>query len=217
MSARVGRLAVAIAVAIATARPARLVAQLPTTVSAVVGLVEHQTTLAGTESNSGPIFGADVLIAPLRYTEFEGGFTYGSLSGSGETVTWTDIQLSGSALATSWLAFRLGFDLRGYSEALGQQRWFSVAAGAEGRVPLFDGAAHALFRVSLLPIVSVSGQPRPDFSIATTTGVQFERAPLAGSVLFTFERYNFPTTNGISRSDQIAMLGLALGLHFPRR
>jgi len=207
----------ALVLASLVAASGRLGAQLPTTASAIVGLVEHQTTLAGTTSNSGPIFGGEVLIAPLHYTEFEGSFTYGSLSGSGETVTWTDIQLAGSALATPWLAFRLGFDARGYSESLGQQRWFSVAAGAEGRVPLFDGAARALFRVSLLPIVSVSGQPRPDFAIATTTGVQFVRAPLAGSILFTFERYNFPTSNGLARSDQIAMLGLALGVHFPRR
>jgi hypothetical protein len=200
--------------------PATTRGQLPTTVSAVVGVVEHETTLYGQSTRTeGPVFGGEVAISPFRFTDFRLQVTGGTLSAATSGTSdqsYTDIQLGGSAQALPWLAFQLGFDARGYGEPLGTQRWLSVLAGAEARATLFDGAARAIFRLGLLPLVSVSGQDRPNFAVATTTGVQFLRAPLSGAVLFTFERYDFPTNGSYSRHDQVAMLGLQLGVHFPR-
>jgi hypothetical protein len=194
--------------------------QLPTTVSAVVGVVEHETTLYGQSTRTeGPVFGGEVAISPFHFTDFRLQITGGTLSAATSGTSdqsYTDIQLGGSAQALPWLSFQLGFDARGYGEPLGTQRWLSVLAGAEARAGLFDGAARAIFRLGLLPLVSVSGQDRPNFAVSTTTGVQFLRAPLSGAVLFTFERYDFPTNGAFSRHDQVAMLGLQLGVHFPR-
>jgi hypothetical protein len=91
-----------------------------------------------------------------------------------------------------------------------------VVGGALGNTTVFDGAARVVFGFGLLPLVSVSQQERPNFAVSTTTGVQFLRAPFSGAVLFTFERYDFPSSGTYSRSDQVAMLGLQLGVHFPR-
>jgi hypothetical protein len=194
--------------------------QLPTTVSAVVGVVEHETTLYGQSTRTeGPVFGGEVAVSPFHFTDFRLQVTAGTLSAATTGTSdqsYTDIQLGGSAQALPWLSFQLGFDARGYGEPLGTQRWLSVLAGAEARAGLFDGAARAIFRLGLLPLVSVSGQSRPNFAFATTTGVQFLRAPLSGAVLFTFERYDFPTNGAFSRHDQVAILGLQLGVHFPR-
>jgi hypothetical protein len=200
--------------------PAGLRAQLPTTVSAVVGVVEHETTLNGLSTRAeGAVFGGEVAISPFHFTDFSLRVTGGTLSAATSGTndqTYTDVRLAGSAQALPWLSFQLGFDARGYSEPLGTQRWLSVLAGAEARVPLFDGAARAIFGLGLLPLVSVSQQQSPNFGVSTTTGVQFLRAPLSGAVLFTFERYDFPNNGSFSRHDQVAMLGIQLGVHFPR-
>jgi hypothetical protein len=201
--------------------PAVLVGQLPVTAAAVVGVVEHETTLYGqTTRAEGPVFGGLVDVSPLRFTDFSLQVTAGTLSAGTSSTSdqnYTDIRLTGAAAALPWLSFQLGFDARGYTEPIvGSQRWLSVLAGAEAHATMFDGAARAIFGVGLLPLVSVSQQSRPNFAISTTTGVQFLRAPFSGAVLFTFERYNFPDNGTYSRSDQVALLGLQLGVHFPR-
>jgi hypothetical protein len=211
---------VSLLIVCAPAAPAALGAQLPTTVSAVVGVVEHETTLYGLSTRTeGPVFGGEVVVSPFHFTDIGLQVTAGTLSAATSGTsdqTYTDVRLSGSAQALPWLSFKLGFDARGYGEPLGTQRWLSVLAGAEAHVPLFDGAARAIFGLGLLPLVSVSQQQSPNFGVATTTGVQFLRAPLSGAVLFTFERYDFPNNGAFSRHDQVAMLGLQLGVHFPR-
>jgi hypothetical protein len=200
--------------------PVALRAQLPVTASAVVGVVEHETTLYGLSTRTeGPVFGGEVAVSPFHFTDFSLQVTGGTLTGSTANTanqSYTDIRLGGSAQALPWLSFQLGFDARGYGEPLGTQRWLSVLAGAEARASMFDGAARAIFRLGLIPLVSVSQQDRPNFGVSTTTGVQFLRAPLSGAVLFTFERYDFPNNGSFSRHDQVAYLSLQLGVHFPR-
>jgi hypothetical protein len=200
--------------------PALAEAQLPTTVSAVVGVVEHETTLDGQSTRvEGPVFGGLVEISPFHFTDFSLQVTGGTLSAATSGTsdqTYTDVRLTGGAQALSWLSFQLGLDARGYSEPLGSQRWVSVLAGAEAHATMLDGAARAVFGFGLLPLVSVSQQERPNLGVSATSGVEFLRAPLSGAVLFTFERYDFPTTGTFSRSDQVAMLYLQLGVHFPR-
>jgi hypothetical protein len=199
----------------------RVEAQVTTTVSAIVSAAEHETTLGGVTTRvSGTVFGGQVVVSPISATEFSASITGGSLSAATpqtDNQSWTDIQVSGSVFALPWLAFQLGVDTRGYSGTTGQQRWVSVIAGAEARAPLFDGAARALFRASLLPLVDVSGQPRPDFAISIGTGFQLLRAPGAAAVIFSYERYDFPSTEAFgARRDQVAMLGLQLGVRFPK-
>jgi hypothetical protein len=202
------------------AAPAAMRAQLPVTVSGVVGVVEHQTTLYGQSTRTeGPVFGGVVDVSPFHFTDFSLQVTGGTLSAATSATSdqsYTDVRLTGSAQALPWLSFQLGFDARGYGEPLGTQRWLSVLAGAQAHATVFDGAARVVFGFGLLPLVSVSQQERPNFAVSTTTGVQFLRAPLSGAVLFTFERYDFPSSGTFSRSDQVAMLGFQLGVHFPR-
>ena len=194
---------------------------MTTTVSGIVSFVEHETTLGGVTTRvSGTVFGGQVMVAPISATEFQASITGGSLSAATsqtDNQSWVDIQAGGSVFALPWLAFQLGLDDRGYSGATGQQRWLSIAAGAEARASLFDGAARSIFRVSLLPLVDVTGQPRPDFAISVTTGFQLLRTPGAAAVLFSYERYDFPSTQAFgARRDQVASLGLQVGVRFPK-
>ena len=106
--------------------PAGLVAQLPTTISAVVGVVEHETTLYGLSATEGPVFGGEVAVSPFHFTDFSLQVTAGTLTAATSGTSdqsYTDVRLAGSAQALPWLSFRLGFDARGYGEPLGTQRW----------------------------------------------------------------------------------------------
>jgi hypothetical protein len=118
--------------------------------------------------------------------------------------------------ATNWLAFQLGADARGYSTTIGNQRWLSLSAGAEARAPVFDNMAQAVFRASFLPLVGVSNHTSPDFSVSAATGLRFTRKQLTGAVLFSLERYSFASTTLGPHAEQVAMLGLELGVRFPR-
>ncbi len=195
-------------------------AQVQVTTSAVVSVVSDEILFAGTtQRTTGVTIGADVLATPFRQTEFHAGVSAGNLIADTPATDgrgWTDIQIGGSVFATSWLAFQLGGDARGYSTPAGNQRWLSISAGAEARAPLFDNSAQAVFRASLLPLVSVTNGMNPNFAVSAATGIRFLRAPLAGAVMLSLEHYSFSNTTLGPHAEQVAMLGLELGVRFPR-
>jgi hypothetical protein len=204
------------------AAPAAAVAQqVNVTASGVVMVVSDEVQFGGLpdQRETGVAVGAEVVVVPLRMTEFRAEITGGSLNADTPQTDnrgWTDIQLGGSVFATNWLAFQLGLDARGYSTAIGNQRWLSLSAGAEARAPVFDNAAQAVFRASFLPLVGVSNHTSPDFSVAAATGLRFTHKKLTGAVLFSLERYSFASTMLGPHAEQVAILSLQLGVRFPR-
>jgi hypothetical protein len=190
------------------------------TPSVFVAYVTHQVDEGfGDERTSGPVVGARVIVNPTRTTEVSLLGYAGTLnpdSGQIDARRMSDLEVSGGVLATQWLWFDLGLRARSYTTALARQRWLSLTVGAEVREPIFDGAGQAVVRVGLLPAVSVSGLSTPNF--AGTTGVGFEllRAPITGSVMFSLERYDFPTVATGPRSEQVVMLTASIGTKFPR-
>ena len=77
----VKRRIVSLLIVCAPAAPAALGAQLPTTVSAVVGVVEHETTLYGLSTRTeGPVFGGEVVVSPFHFTDIGLQVTAGTLS-----------------------------------------------------------------------------------------------------------------------------------------
>jgi hypothetical protein len=195
--------------------------QVQVTASGVVMVVSDEVEFGGLpdQRETGLAVGAEVVVVPIRMTEFRAQITGGNLNADTpqtDSRGWTDIQLGGSVFATNWLAFQLGADARGYSTAIGNQRWLSLAAGAEARAPVFDNAAQAVFRASFLPLVGVSNHTSPDFSVAAATGLRFTRKKLTGAVLFSLERYSFASTTLGPHAEQVAILSLQLGVRFPR-
>jgi hypothetical protein len=195
-------------------------AQITATPSVFVAYVNHQVDEGfGDERTSGPVLGADVRVAPTSWTEVTLTGYAGTLtpdSGQFDARRMSDLELSGSLFATPWLAFQLEARARSYTTSLARQRWLSLTVGGELREPMFDGAAQAVLRVGLLPAVDVSGLPSPNFAGTAAAGFQFLRAPLTGSVMFSFERYDFPTTSNGPRSEQVAMVTAQIGVRFPR-
>jgi hypothetical protein len=210
-----------LAISVLLAAPAAAGAQVQWTTSGVLMVVSDEVSFGGlpNQRETGVAVGADVVAVPMRFTEFHAQISAGHLNAdtpSTDSRGWTDIQLGGSVFATSWLAFQLGADARGYSTTIGDQRWLSLSAGAEARAPLFDNAAQAVFRASFLPLVGVSNHSNPDFAVSAATGLRFQRKKLTGAVLFSLERYSFPGTALGAHAEQVAMLSLQLGVHFPK-
>jgi hypothetical protein len=204
------------------AAPAAAVAQpMQVTASGVVMVVTDEVAFGGlpNQRETGVAVGAEVVVVPLRMTEFRAEISGGNLSADTpqtDSRGWTDIQIGGSVFATPWLAFQLGLDARGYSTAIGNQRWLSLSAGAEARAPMFDNAAQAIFRASFLPLVGVTNSTSPDFAVSAATGLRFTRKKLTGALLLSLERYTFPNTSLGAHAEQVAMLGLEVGVRFPR-
>jgi hypothetical protein len=211
-------LSLAAAAAAVSARPMR--AQITATPSVFVAYVSHQVDEGfGDERTSGPVLGADVRVAPTSWTELTVTGYAGTLtpdSGQIDARRMSDIELSGSLFATPWLAFQLEARARSYSTSLARQRWLSLTVGGELREPMFDGAAQAVIKAGLLPVVDVSGLPSPNFAGTAAAGFELLRAPLTGSVMFSFERYDFPTTSNGPRSEQVVMVTAQIGVRFPR-
>jgi hypothetical protein len=212
---------VILALLLVCALPAAAVAQVQWTASGVVMVVTDEVEFGGLPSQreTGLAVGAEIVAVPLRLTEFRAQISAGHLSNdtpATDSRGWTDVQIGGSVFATSWLAFQLAADARGYSTTVGNQRWLSLSAGAEARAPLFDNAAQAIFRASFLPLVGVSNHTNPDFAVSAATGLRFQRKKLQGAVLFSLERYSFPSTSLGAHAEQVATLSLQLGVRFPR-
>jgi hypothetical protein len=203
------------------ALPTKAVAQVQWTASGVVMVVSDEVEFGGlaNQRETGLAVGAELTAVPWRMTEFHAEVSAGHLTNdtpATDSRGWTDAQLGGSVFATNWLAFQLGADARGYSTPIGDQRWLSLSAGAEARAPLFDNAAQAIFRASFLPLVNVSNHTNPDFAVSAATGLRFTRKKLEGAVLFSLERYSFPSTSLGAHAEEVAILSLQLGVRFPR-
>jgi hypothetical protein len=221
--ARAGRSAATIALAgLGTVAVSdRAAGQVAISTSALVSFVRHQVDIGyGTEHTSGPALGIVVTVAPTHWLEVQGmgyGGTLNADSGATAGRRMTDIELRGSAFVTPWLAFQLMTGTRSYSTPLATQHWTLVQTGGQAIVPMFDGAARAIFRLALVPVASASGLPSADLGVAGATGIEFLRAPLTGSLLLSLERYDFPAGSSMAaRHEEVAMLGAQLGVRFLR-
>jgi hypothetical protein len=200
------------------ARP--VAAQITVTPSVFVAYVEHQVDIGyGTELTGGPVLGAAVELMPTRWTTVTLSGYGGSLTSSSPTVDsrrMADLELNGSIFGTSVLALQVGFRAQSYTTTLARQQWLSMLVGGEYSPLILDGVGRAVIRLGLLPVVTVSGLPNPTFGATGSAGFEFLRGPITGSVLFSLERYSFPVASGYARAEQLELLGVNLGVRFPR-
>ena len=195
-------------------------AQITVTPSVFVAYVQHQVDIGyGDERTGGPVLGAVVTLAPTRWTDVTLSGYGGTLSADSvniDTRRTADFELGGSLFATPSLALQVGFRAQTFTTALARQRWLSMTVGGEFAPEVFDGAARAVFRAGLIPVASVSGLPAPTFAVTGGAGFEFLRGPLTGELMFSVERYDFPTTNGAPRAEQMALVTVQVGVRFPK-
>ncbi len=200
--------------------PRLIEGQVTVTPSVFVAYVAHQVDIGyGTELTSGPVLGLAVDVSPTRWTDVTLSGYEGTLASGSPTVDsrrMADIELGGSIFANPVLALQVGFQAQSYTTALARQQWFSMVVGGEYAPLLLDGVGRAVLRLGLLPVVTVSGLPDPTFGATGSAGFELLRGPVTGSVFFTLERYNFPLANGSARAEQLELIGVNIGVKFPR-
>jgi hypothetical protein len=196
------------------------VAQVTVTPSVFVAYVEHQVNIGfGGERTNGPVLGAAVHVAPVRFVDVTLSGYAGTLvpdSANLDSRRMADLELATSVFATPTLALQVRVRAQSYTTSLARQRWTSFVVGGEFAPLMFDGAARAVFRAGLAPVTSVSGSPNASFGATGAAGFEFLRGPLTGALLFSLDRYDFPAASQFARSEQVVMLGAELGVRFPR-
>jgi hypothetical protein len=199
---------------------ASVAAQITVTPSVFVAYAQHQVNIGyGDEQTSGPVLGANVTVSPTHWTALTVSGYSGTLSGDSvniDTRRMADVELGGSLFATSSLALQIGLRAQSYTTPLARQRWLSMTVGGELAPEIFDGAARAVLRAGLIPVANVSGLPAPTFAVTGGAGFEFLRGPVTGGLFFSLERYDFPSTNGMPRSEQLALLTAQVGVRFPK-
>jgi hypothetical protein len=195
-------------------------AQVTVTPSVFVAYVQHQVDIGyGDERTGGPVLGAVVTVTPTRWTAVAVSGYGGTLSADSaniDTRRMADLELTGSVFATPSLALQIGLRSQTYTTPLARQRWLSLSVGGEFGPEIFDGAARAILRAGLIPAANVSGLPNPTFAVSGGAGFEFLRGPLTGGLIFSLERYDFPTTNGAPRAEQQVVVTAQVGVRFPR-
>ena len=190
-------------------------AQRSLMVAPLVSLAEHRVDAGfGIEHSLGPILGG---VATLRFGSrltLAGRALGGSLFGSTGVLDRDvgELGVEASVVTAPWLAFQARAVRRAYSTKLGRQTWNMVGLGATARAAFAGDAIHGVWRVTLLPVVSVSGLRDPDVAFRAAAGLEYRVRTATLGVEYSRERYDFPPEAGVRRLEQLSALTLLLEL-----
>ena len=188
-------------------------------VAASTGRADHVVAIHGDPvSAEGTTIGLGVTVTPRTWIELHGRSSTGNLTGSAGGQTSHDIaQLEAgvSVLVLPWLAATAAAEGRAYSGPLATQRWRAFRTGAEARLELASGA-RGVIRASVFPKVTVDGLESPNLAIGGGTGIELRRRRLFASLLYSIDRYDFPSGAAGKRVEQLSSLVLQAGWRFGR-
>ena len=181
-----------------------------------LGRAEHRVDAGyGVASSVGTTMGITAQARAWRVVEARLHALGGQLRG--DTVARGDrrmgeIGVRVALLPLPWLAIGGVGAIRGYDAQPATQRWVMAGAGAEVRMQFADGRMRSVVGGTLLPRVTVSGQPGPDLGVGTHAGMELGLGRLVGGVEYTLERYVYPTIPGEGqRHEQVAGLNVRVG------
>lgn len=197
---------------------------LPTgAVSVVTALADHRVDIGsslGLERTTGPLFGAQLDLAPderLLVSLRALGGTLNAKTPGAETRGVGEISLTTRLDVLSWFRGTVTALGRSYDGALARQQWRELTVGGEGHAPLIDGLLDASLGVSLAPVVRVSGHPGPDLAVAGMARLRHSGERLDLALSYSLERYDFASVAGNRRAEEISMLALRAGIRIGRR
>jgi len=107
-----------------------------------------------------------------------------------------------------WWGFYGGLSARSVASDAARQHWLLGRVGIEAR-PSFTGVhAHAIGRLGLMPIATLTGLSSAAPAVDGAVGVDYAVGDVRLAVLYGVERFTFPALNGIRRSEQFSALSL---------
>jgi len=197
------------------------VAQRAVTAFAALSVAEHRVDAGyGVERAWGAILGGGASLRLGARVELGLRVQGGRLNAATPGAVDRDVGAVGveaGVRAVPWLTFRAGAQRRTYSSVIARQGWTMVDVGAEVRLTFARGTISGVTRAALVPVVSVSGLPRPDVAVTAATGLQLRRRGLTLGALYSLERYDFPAQGANPRLEQLAAVTLRLDVGLGRR
>ena len=190
--------------------PATGVAQITLSGTAAVSRVEHLVDIGyGVEESSGLLLdveGAVTFRSRLQLTMRAAGGSLSTDTPGGESRDVGEVGIEASFVPARWLALRGSAMSRTYSTAIARQRWTIVEVGAEARLDFATYPVRGILRGGVLPVVSVSGLPRPAVALTAAAGIEYRSGPVAGALFYGLERYDFPDQGAGRRLEQVSTL-----------
>lgn len=185
-------------------------------ISFVSAVADHRVDAGfGYERSTGPLFGAQLDLEPterMTLTLRALGGTLAAQTPAAESRGLGEVMLGTRIDVLPWLRGTAAALTRSYDGALARQRWSELSVGGEGHLTLVDGLVDGSIGLALAPLVRVSGQQGPDLSVAGSARLRHSGERLDLAIGYSLERYDFATSTGVSRVEEISMLFFRAGL-----
>jgi len=186
----------------------------------VVGFPKSSLRVGGTRERVDGVWAGAAVGFHIASWTFSASGTRGTLSPSATSGVLErdvgEISAGGRYEPRPWLAVDGRFIARAFSSAAGRQRWNMAAIGVIGSRDLGTPVVRASASLAYLQVLSGSEQALPDFGLGSdvSLAVAPPRFPLAFSLGYRVERFQFPQSAG--RSEQFETLTLSVGLRVRR-
>ena len=201
--------------------PAALPAQLRVGVAGDARYVQHRVNAGnGVELSSGSIFGARGLIGIGTHVEIAASVDQGSLNADSATADNADLargEATVTVLPVPYLGIRVGAEQHTFTTPVVTQRWTSARIGGEARLAFHGGVVSSLLRFDFYPTVSVSGTAKPNTAFGGASGLAFHSGIVYAAITYELERYDFPSSGGLTRHEQLSYLVGTVGLVLGKR
>jgi len=209
------------ALAILVTAPSLSAAQVSMQGGVLVGRAEHRTVDADMlVASSGTLFGGTLAVTIGDRFQIHGEALGGRLTTAGapslDDHDVAEAQLLGGMQVRPWLTLESGLTLRNFSNSLARQHWTTWRIGADARVPLGLESVAAHLRGYWMPLVGVNDLAKPDVAFAAEIGLEWRGRRIGVSTRYTFERYDFPPSNGAQRLEELSTLRVQVGMWWAR-
>ena len=112
----------------------------------------------------------------------------------------------------AWWGFYGGLSARSIASDAARQHWLLGRVGLEARPPFTGARAHAIGRLGIMPIATLTGLSSASPAVDGSVGVDYAAGDVRLALLYGVERFAFPALNGIRRSEQFSTLSLRAGV-----
>ena len=183
---------------------------------ATAAVVDDRVRVGGmeTERVSGSVWGVGASVRFSPWLAARARMATGMLTARSplaEDRGYSEAMASVLLTPDTWIMVDVGPVVRMLESSVVRQRWAEFRVGSEVTIPLLDEVIRATVRLSIAPLVSVTGQGSPDLALGAGTGVQYVDGRFSATLAYDFDRYDFPLGPTGRRLEQRSALTARVG------
>jgi hypothetical protein len=210
------RIAAVLAVAVVAGPGARHAGAQRVVPFATASVVDDRVRVGGTETEraSGSVWGIGAAVRFSPWLAARARIATGMLTARSPLADdrgYSEAYASVLLTPDTWITVDVGPVVRMLESSVVRQRWAEFRVGSEVTIPLLDEMIRATVRLSIAPMVSVTGQASPDLALGAGTGVQYVDGRFSATLAYDFDRYDFPPGPTGRRLEQRSALTARVG------